>query len=298
MSDLSQVRFLVLDEVDRMIQLGSFPQLEQILDQVQSENPMDDDEDEEEEDIDEEGMNDPDRLLGLPGIPGEARVQMLSDDMLRQLDAVRGDSEVVETREVEDDEFDEMEMMLDENEADGSEDELSLPLAPPVYRQTFVFSATLTLPATKVSQANKKRRFDGNVGGAIAEILDKSHAKGKTKVVDLSTNTKGNDILEKKSKESKNAPPSVQSNFQLPPGLQLQHIKCTQKHKDSYLYAYLMTTRQGMSGPSLVFCNSIAGAKRVAKTLQTLGIDVRVLHAQMQQVSHSRRCRVHLPDSP
>jgi ATP-dependent RNA helicase DDX24/MAK5 len=282
-----------------MIQLGSFPQLEQILDQVQSENPMDDDDDEEDEVI-EDDVNDPDRLLGLPGIPGEARVQMLSDDVLRQLDALRGESgnsEVVETREIEDDEFDEMEMMLGDDAADDSEDELSLPLAPPVYRQTFVFSATLTLPATKVSKPNKKRRFDGNVGGAIAEILDKSHAKGKTKVVDLSTHTKGNEILEKKSKkESKNAPPSEQSNFQLPPGLQLQHIKCTQKHKDSYLYAYLMTTRQGMSGPSLVFCNSIAGAKRVAKTLQTLGIDVRVLHAQMQQVSQSRRFRAPLPD--
>ena len=45
-----------------------------------------------------------------------------------------------------------------------------------------------------------------------------------------------------------------------------------------------MTTTQGASGPSLVFCNSIAAVRRVGTTLQTLEMPVRILHAHMQQV--------------
>merc|ERR1712070_111522 len=63
----------------------------------------------------------------------------------------------------------------------------------------------------------------------------------------------------------------------------LEQIKCTQRHKDSHLYAYLMTTEQGSSGPCLVFCNSIAAVRRVGSTFQTLGFNVRILHAHMQQ---------------
>jgi ATP-dependent RNA helicase DDX24/MAK5 len=69
----------------------------------------------------------------------------------------------------------------------------------------------------------------------------------------------------------------------LPPGLSLYEIKCTQKHKDSHLYAYLTTTKQGASGTALVFCNSIGAVKRVAETLKVLGLPTRTLHAQMEQ---------------
>ena len=55
--------------------------------------------------------------------------------------------------------------------------------------------------------------------------------------------------------------------------------------KDSHLYAYLVTTRQGSSGPCLVFCNSIAAVRRVGETLKMLGLPVKMLHAQMPQVS-------------
>lgn len=293
--DLSQIKFLVIDEADRMIQMGSFPQLSNILDQVQLANPMVDDDDEEEELLDEADMDEADRMLGLPGLPGEARVKMLSDDILRQVDALREGAKPP-TEAVE-------ELGVDsstEGDRDGEgseEDEISLPAEPPVHRQTFVFSATLTLPATSPVKVVKKRSHDFTVGGAISEILDKSHAKGKTKVVDLSTHTKGNELIEKtdkkekKEKKTKSKSVAGASKFQLPPGLELQQLKCTQKHKDSYLYAYIMTSAAGSSGPCLVFCNSIAGVRRVGKTLQTLGLDVRILHAQMQQVSnlHTRK---------
>lgn len=295
LNELSKIKYLVIDEADRMIQMGSFPQLSNILDAVQMANPMDDEE-EEEGDFADLG-DDPDsmdRLLGLPGIRGEARVTMLTDDILKKVNALREeDKPKIDDETVESD---------DESVADASanedaelagmndEEEIPLPAEPPVDRQTFVFSATLTLPATNTAKPTKKRRHSTTVGGAIAEILDRAHAKGKTKVVDLATNTKGNEIIDKNDKPGKKEKPKEKSGvkkskFQLPPGLQLHQVKCTQKHKDSHLYAYLMTTTEGSSGPCLVFCNSIACVRRVGKMLQTLGLDVRILHAQMQQVS-------------
>jgi ATP-dependent RNA helicase DDX24/MAK5 len=303
LNDLSRVRFLIIDEADRMIQQGSFPQLARILDAVQKANPTDDDDDEEE--LGEEGTDiteedgDTNRLFGLPGIPGEAKVTMLNASILQQIEEVKNGSKsgppVVEEicsgeEDVEAEGF--------EGGSDDGSDPISLPGLPPVYRQTFVYSATLTLPSSgSALQSKKKKRARSNkdVDGAIAEILEKSRAKGTTKVVDLShldkrDKAKSVPITAQTDDRSKaNAiPAGPAGQFRLPPGLTLQQIKCTQRHKDSHLYAYLLTTDAGASGPSLVFCNSIAAVRRVGATMQTLGLQVRVLHAQMQQVR--QRC--------
>ena len=135
------------------------------------------------------------------------------------------------------------------------------------------------------------------IEGAIEEILDKARAKGQTKVIDLSNSKKqakfNEKILDSKD-HSKEKTREAFSNgpkrtFNLPPGLKLQEIQCTQMHKDSHLYAYLVTTKEGSAGPCLVFCNSIKAVKRVGNTLKALGLPVRMLHAQMQQVSHKNR---------
>ena len=113
------------------------------------------------------------------------------------------------------------------------------------------------------------------------EILEKTRAMGKTKVVDLSTSSSSKMASSTNMRKAK----ALNANcVQMPPGLALEQLKCTQPHKDSHLYAYLMTTTQGASGPSLVFCNSIAAVRRVGTTLQTLEMPVRILHAHMQQV--------------
>ena len=273
LNNLSQLHFLVIDEADRMVQQGGFPQLRQILDVVQKANPMDDSDDEEEDGF-EDDEDDPDRMLGLPGIRGESRVQMLSDDILRQIEAQRSETAGI-AQEIGDEQF----MQPGEDTDEDEDEEVSLPMAPPVIRQTFVYSATLTLPASASFQ-NTKKKIDG-VEGAIAEILEKSRAKGKTKIIDLShtgKSTVSNNIKDPQQaqKEKKG------SRFKLPPGLTLQEIKCTQLHKDSHLYAYLMTTAP--NGPCLVFCNSITGVKRVGATLQALKVQVRMLHANLQQV--------------
>ena len=298
--DLSQIRFLVIDEVDRMVQQGSFKELSLILDAVHAANPMDDDDDSddrEEDQIDEDDdlSANRDRLLALPGVPGEAQLEMLTDDIERRVleQRQRSSGQPPIIKKVDDKELDELIggegcQIMDEH------DDESLPLPPPVRRQTFVYSATLTLASASLGsrkdmgkRRKKKSSHVDGIDGAIAEILDRAHVKGKTKVVDLSINERSvvNKTNKKERMESK-------SQFRLPPGLSLRQIKCTRHHKDWHLYAYLLITQQGSSGPCLVFCNSIAGVRRVGKTLETLGMKVRILHAEMQQVRG--RCVTHV----
>jgi len=322
LSDLSQIRFLVIDEADRMIQQNSFPQLSRILDAVQQSNPMDDDDDDDSDDDLQDNEDDDtigaDRLLGLPGLPGEARVQMLTDDILQQIEQQRREysnnrhdydgnlsdkdsddqseeDEEVPTGDIDDEEYEkqrELQARELEKEIELDTDEIALPARPPVKRRTYIYSATLTLPATSTvtkSSKNKKNRRKAlqDIDGAIAEILEKARAKGKTKVVDLSTTAKTTRGSQSKpaNRENKSTKGVPSTSFQFPPGLTLQQIKCTLKHKDSHLYAFLCGTNNGLrKGPCLVFCNSIAAVKRVGATLQTLGVNVRMLHAHMQQV--------------
>jgi ATP-dependent RNA helicase DDX24/MAK5 len=301
LNDLSQIRFLVIDEADRMVQQGSFKELGRILDAVQAANPMDDDDDDNDNAANDNGDddadgNDAERMFGLPGVPGEARVEMLSDDVLKQLEQQRGeddndsdDDDEPSTKEMEDGEYEALANEQKGEDDNDSDADFSLPGLPPVERQTFVYSATLTLasptPFIKSKAKSNKKRAGLDIDGAIAEILEKARSKGKTKIVDLTNvdkSAKGNATAGGGSKASDKKVATRQ--IRLPPGLELQAIKCTQLHKDSHLYAYIMTTTQGISGPCLVFCNSIAAVRRVGTTLETLGLPVRILHAQMQQV--------------
>lgn len=279
--DLSEIRFLVLDEADRMTQEHSFPQLIKILDAVHSANPRDSDDEENEDLEDDQSLDegDGDRLLGLPGVRGEAQLTMLTDSILDNIEAQKG-SDVPKRKEISDEEFPAENVSEEEND-DFSVQSFGSVEKDKVHRQTFVYSATLTLPFTSTqakgtTKGNKRNKKLGLEGG-IAEILEKTRAMGETKVVDLSSTTPSRAF----SIDGKTT-----GGVRLPPGLSLEQIKCTQRHKDSHLYAYLMTTSQGASGPCLVFCNSIAAVRRVGATLQMLGFSVRTLHAHMEQVRH------------
>jgi ATP-dependent RNA helicase DDX24/MAK5 len=260
-----------------MTQEHSFPQLIKILEAIHVANPREEDEEEESEDEDSEDRDDSDRLHGLPGVPGEAQLTMLTDDILKQISNQK-DSTDPESMEVPDEYFPEDESAGDD-ELKKLEEDLPDDFVPKekVHRQTFIYSATLTLPFTSTGTRTYKKHKKLGLDGGIAEILEKTRAMGETKVVDLSSSTSAG---KSSTKEKGQRPVGVR----LPPGLSLEQIKCTQKHKDSHLYAYLMTTTQGSSGPSLIFCNSIAAVRRVGATLQTLGFSVRILHAHMQQV--------------
>lgn len=274
LNDLSQIQFLALDEADRLTQDHSFPQLLQILERVHQQNPgLEEDQKEEEEST---GDDDNDRLLGLPGIRGEAPLAMLTPEILRQIEEQRQATSPPDVGEVPDTMLAEYEANDDDENILDYDEVVNVNGDPPrVHRQTFIYSATLTLPFTSTKATTKKSMRNLPLDGGLAEILDKTHAMGETKVVDLTTSSPSS---------SSDIKASNANGARLPPGLRLEQIKCTQRHKDSHLYAYLMTTKQGSSGPSLIFCNSIAAVRRVGTTLQTLGLSVRILHAHMQQV--------------
>ena len=334
LNELSKLQFLVIDEADRMIKQGSFPQLSQISEAINRANPpLVDDED----DSDSDESDDEDRLKSLHGIRGEAKVTMLDDRILEMIELQKKDVDVEkndktnmtstvlpEPMEMDDGEYlkeqariqNEADKLNDNNESDEDDNEEE-EQEEQVYRQTFVFSATLALlPSShyqlksKSSQpkknGNKGRRNNdksNSVEGAIAEILEKANAQGLTKVVDLtSSETDGNIIADapankqNKKKEPKKADiKSKNISTKLPPGLSLYQINCTQRHKDSHLYAFLTTTKIGSSGPCLVFCNSIAAVKRVGEMLKVLGLPVRTLHAQMQQKTRMKAVESLLP---
>jgi ATP-dependent RNA helicase DDX24/MAK5 len=280
LKDLSQVQFLVLDEADRMTQEHCFPQLVKILDMINEANPRDEENEDESSDEEDDEFNNANRLLGLRGIRGEAQLTMLTDDILEQVEGQRSTLEP-KTKELADTEFPDVEHedVEDTVSFEDIDDAASIE-RPKVHRQTFIYSATLTLPFTSTkstaTKARKRKKMHGLDGG-IAEILEKTRAVGETKVVDLSSSSSF-------TTNRDGTRSSIPSGVRLPPGLVLEQIKCTQKHKDSHLYAYLMTTAQGASGPCLVFCNSIAAVRRVGATLQALGMPVKILHAHMQQV--------------
>jgi ATP-dependent RNA helicase DDX24/MAK5 len=305
LNELSQLRFLVIDEADRMIKQGSFPQLKQIFEVINQANPPPEDPNEMDEESDDD---DEDRLRSLQGVRGEAKVVMLDDSILAAIERERsGVKSAPKPMEMEDDEY--LEHLEDDDLDSAEEDEKEEQER--VHRQTFVYSATLTLPTSthhlikkdpskKFSKKNKKGyRQPSTVDGAIAEMLELAGAMGETKVVDLSNlipegmsqqskkaakdKKSEKDTVSSKSSGDAKKPSSVAAR--LPPGLTLGEIRCAQRHKDSHLYAYLVTTHQGSSGPCLVFCNSIAAVRRVGETLQTLGLPVKMLHAQMAQVS-------------
>lgn len=279
LKDLSQIRHLVIDEADRMIKQGSFPELSRILDAVSLANPMEYIVEAAKKYRSQESSDDSDddRLQNLPGIRGEAKVEMLSNDILQRLHRQQDAGDTLYDFPAS--------TVVDLAFADNHLDEGKIDCNDlPTVRRTFVYSATLTLPAT--SSILTKVRHVG-VEGAIAEIMERARAKGKIKIVDLSNETSKAPKCKDNSSVGKLG--GVAKTIQLPPGLAFHHIKCAQVHKDSHLYAFLMSLDDASKGPCLVFCNSIAAVRRVGATLQALGVETRILHAQMQQVCYHHR---------
>lgn len=284
--DMSQVQFLVLDEADRLTQDHCFPQLVQILDFLHDANPgINNSSEEVEDDDDDHSMSD--RLLGLPGIRGEAPLQMLTPELLQAMDESRAMSKAAPQDLSDDDEYSNVQDNDDVDIAMDADINLFKDVQKPsVHRQTFIYSATLSLANLVSTSGRSPKGQDVLENGGISEILKKCNIMGETKVVDMSFKKSSSTAGTNETGLS-----SAPSGVTLPPGLKLEQIRCTQRHKDSHLYAYLMTTAQGASGPCLVFCNSVAGVRRVGATLQTLGFPVRILHSHMQQVSF--QCLLH-----
>merc|ERR1719276_558629 len=86
-----------------MTQDHCFPQMLSILEAIDEANPNPQSDDESEGSEDDEDEND-DILSALPGVRGEAKVTLLTDDLLQQIQDQRMSTQP-DRREVPDDEF-------------------------------------------------------------------------------------------------------------------------------------------------------------------------------------------------
>ncbi|NWS34840.1 DDX24 helicase, partial [Polioptila caerulea] len=123
-------------------------------------------------------------------------------------------------------------------------------------RQTFVFSATLTLvhqTPTRVLQKKNAKKMDKKT--KLELLMEKVGIKGKPKVIDLTR------------KEA-----TVET-------LTETRIHCDANEKDYYLYYFLLQ----YPGRTMVFANSIDCVKRLSSLLTILNCDPLPLHANMHQ---------------
>ncbi|XP_009893757.1 PREDICTED: ATP-dependent RNA helicase DDX24 [Charadrius vociferus] len=123
-------------------------------------------------------------------------------------------------------------------------------------RQTFVFSATLTLvhqTPTRVLQKKNAKKMDKKT--KLELLMEKVGIKGKPKVIDLTR------------KEA-----TVET-------LTETRIHCNTDEKDYYLYYFLLQ----YPGRTMVFANSIDCVKRLCSLLTILNCDPLPLHANMHQ---------------
>ncbi|KAM6067866.1 ATP-dependent RNA helicase DDX24 isoform 2-T2 [Theristicus caerulescens] len=123
-------------------------------------------------------------------------------------------------------------------------------------RQTFVFSATLTLvhqTPTRVLQKKNAKKMDKKT--KLELLMEKVGIKGKPKVIDLTR------------KEA-----TVET-------LTETRIHCNTNEKDYYLYYFLLQ----YPGRTMVFANSIDCVKRLSSLLTILNCDPFPLHANMHQ---------------
>ncbi|NWQ80577.1 DDX24 helicase, partial [Columbina picui] len=123
-------------------------------------------------------------------------------------------------------------------------------------RQTFVFSATLTLvhqTPIRVLQKKNAKKMDKKT--KLELLMEKVGIKGKPKVIDLTR------------KEA-----TVET-------LTETRIHCNTDEKDYYLYYFLLQ----YPGRTMVFANSIDCVKRLSSLLTVLNCDPLPLHANMHQ---------------
>lgn len=122
-------------------------------------------------------------------------------------------------------------------------------------RQTFVFSATLTMSHSLPTRLLQKKKKNLDQRNRLEILIDKVGIKSKPKIIDLTR---------------KDATVETLTETQ---------IHCQKEEKDFYLYYFLMQ----YPGRTMVFANSIDCIKRLNSLLVILDCTPLPLHANMHQ---------------
>ncbi|KAG2524601.1 hypothetical protein JM18_004095 [Phytophthora kernoviae] len=271
------LRFLVVDEADRMLQPGSYPELEKIFDALRRKGKnaaseladLSDDEEGEEDEEGEDKKNDgsesedDDEDIDMSKFASGSKVMML-DDVLK----MRRKQQAAAEKE--------------SNKA-SSQMKIApapeMPTPPRHTRQTFLFSATLTIPEGGRFQKGKTKRHR-NALSVLEKVMKRMGLRGKPAVVDLSI-TESDGAKPIISEVSKQKLKKQQDNvaLSLPAGLELCQHEVTESTRDSFLYYFLTQ----YPGRTIVFLNSIHQVRRLTGLLNLLNLPVFALHAEMQQ---------------
>lgn len=261
------LRFLVIDEADRMLQTGSYPEVEQIFNALRKNTKgaaaelvdMSDDEEDGNDEGDEEEDDDEEDIDATAFSTG-AKVMMLDDVLKKHKKKV--------TKEEEEDH--------DEEEA---EEEDPTPAPQPVRRtrQTFLFSATLTIPEGGRFQKGTKKTHRHALT-VLESVMKRVGLRGKPAVVDMSIDeSTAANMTEEETKKLRKKQENVA--LSLPTGLELCQYDVTDSTRDSILYYFLTQ----YPGRTIVFLNAIHQVRRLASLLSLLQLPVFALHAEMQQ---------------
>jgi ATP-dependent RNA helicase DDX24/MAK5 len=274
MKDLSTtLRFLVVDEADRMLQPGSYPELVKIFDVLRRKSNtaaselsnLSDNEDEDESESEEEAEEEEDdgEDIDMSKFASGTKVMML-DDVLKlqkkqQKKKATAKSEKVTPAKAE------------------------AALVPRHTRQTFLFSATLTIPEGGRFQkgTTKKHR---NALSVLERVMKRVGLRGKPAVVDLGIAEPDVAIAGAKpimSEEAERKMRKQQENvaLSLPAGLELCQHEVTESTRDSFLYYFLTQ----YPGRTIIFLNAIHQVRKLTGLLTLLNLPVFALHAEMQQ---------------
>ncbi|RQM12915.1 hypothetical protein DD237_006815 [Peronospora effusa] len=281
----STLRFLVVDEADRMLQPGSYPELENIFDALRRKsnaaaskllNLSDSEEEDDEDNGNENEMEFNDEEDDAEDIDmakfASGKSVMMLDDVLKmqrkQQDKDKKNAAPEENRE--------------SSKAKGQpQAEVASTLRH--VRQTFLFSATLTIPEGGRFQKNKTKKHH-NALSVLERVMKRVGLRGKPAVVDLGIAEVDLGIPGAKpivSEEVERKLKKKQENvaLSLPAGLELCQHEVTESTRDNFLYYFLTQ----YPGRTIIFLNAIHQVRKLTSLLSLLNLPVFALHAEMQQ---------------
>eukprot|EP01039_Chlorochromonas_danica_P007977 gene7977-8798_t len=289
LQDLSGLRYLVVDEADRIMEDGHFAEVRKIMEVIRDH-----------ESIAAKGQD----------VRTVLDQRQRGDDVKYYSDEEQEDGEESNRKvgEVNLEEYTLPPEMLEGEMPSGTSShekpaqQNSDAVVRPITRQTLLFSATAIERAGKTIKNKKQQavKLHGTVRGLVSgyalnqPIKELLSAVGTQKIIEVVDAThftspasqEGSNSLEvvkgqaKKSKESEeDDKDEIEMNIALPSTLKQLEIHCTNEDKDVFTYYYLYKNL----GRSLIFVNSIKCAKRLLNILTVLGLSCHALHADMEQ---------------
>ena len=306
---LPGVKYLVLDEADRMIELGQFKEISKVLnflytqclaDQMKMNQALKggdlagekSEEGNEEEDMDNELVRDED----MEGVEGEEEMEEGEEEMEDEEEEMEDGEEEMEDQEDMENGEEEMEGEEDgehsvEYEDVSDDGELNL------KNVTILDSAgavsgdlVLTPKEIEVMTRDSKRRRTFVVSATIgtsfwtSRMMNK-HVRKETKKkrkTDENYNPKIAEILDKLTFNYKTKTIDLTKDQLLPTNLEIMKVNCHHDEKLLYLTHFVRTFNDS---DIIIFTNSIPATKKIRAILETMNIDSVNLHSQ-QQVRH------------